>query len=231
MIDVSRRELKYLISDSEALRISKKLSEVMSPDAHNGAEGYTVRSLYFDTLCDSDFEDKIDGYDKRQKIRLRVYDINSANAKLELKEKNGMGQRKRSILINRMEMQQMTEGNYGFLLERGEALAKQLYTFMEMKCYRPKCIVEYDRLAFCTDTNDIRITFDRGLRATEGDFSLFNKDLFLYPVSGTAHVTMEVKYSGFLFTYVKNIISMSDRMQISNSKYCRARAISKRGQI
>lgn len=231
MLEVNRRELKYMISDSEAFRLSGKLSEVMSPDAHNGAEGYVVRSLYFDTLWDSDFEDKLDGYDKRQKIRLRVYDIASGIAKLELKEKDGMSQRKRSILINHMEAQQMAEGNYGFLLERGEALAKQLYSFMELKCYRPKCIVEYDRLAFCTDTNDIRITFDRGLRATEADFSLFNKDLLLYPVSDTAQVTMEVKYSGFMFTYVKNIISMSDRMQISNSKYCMARAISKRGQI
>lgn len=231
MLDVSRRELKYLVSDSEVSRIAGRLSAVMRQDAHNGDKGYLVRSLYFDTLSDRDFEDKVDGYDKRQKIRLRVYDINADTAKLELKEKEGNAQRKRSLLVNRREAQQMIEGDYTFLLERDETLAKYLYTFMMMNCYRPKCVVEYDRLAFYADTNDIRITFDRNLRATEADFELFRSELSLYPVANRAETTMEVKYSGFLFTYMKDIINMSDRMQISNSKYCRARTISKKGRI
>lgn len=231
MLDVSRKELKYLVSDSEVLRIAGRLSAVMRQDSHNGDKGYLVRSLYFDTLSDRDFEDKVDGYDKRQKIRLRVYDTNADTAKLELKEKEGNAQRKRSLLVSRREAQQMIEGDYTFLLERKEALAKYLYTFMVMNCYRPKCVVEYDRLAFYADTNDIRITFDRNLRATEADFELFRGELPLYPVANRAETTMEVKYSGFLFTYMKDIINMSDRMQISNSKYCRARTISKKGRI
>lgn len=230
MLDVNRRELKYLVPDSEVLRIAGRLSAVMCQDAHNGDKGYLVRSLYFDTLSDRDFEDKVDGYDKRQKIRLRVYDINADTAKLELKEKDGNAQRKRSLVVSRREAQQMIEGDYTFLLERSEAFAKHLYTFMVTNCYRPKCIVEYDRLAFCVDTNDIRITFDRNLRATEADFGLFRSGLPLYPVANRAETTMEVKYNGFLFTYVKDIINMSDRMQISNSKYCRARTISKKGR-
>lgn len=230
MLDVSRKELKYLIPDSEVVRIARQLSAVMSRDAHNGEEGYLVRSLYFDTLTDSDFEDKVDGHDKRQKIRIRVYDLHSDTAKLELKEKEGSAQRKRSLSISREEAEQMINRDYTFLLERSEPLARYLYTFMITRCYRPKCIVEYDRLAFCADTNEIRVTFDRNLRATEADFGLFREELPLYPVANRAETTMEVKYNGFLFTYIKNIINVSDQVQVSSSKYCRARMISKRGR-
>jgi len=231
MLDVSRRELKYLVSLADTSSLKKMLSGVMRGDAHNGANGYLVRSLYFDSLYDSDFEDKVDGYDNRKKVRLRVYDFGSQTAKLELKEKSGIAQRKRSLLINRSEAESMLNGNYGFLLDREEELAHKLYTFMTTICYRPKCIVEYDRMAFCEPVNDIRITFDMNLRATEADLAgLFDKNLVLYPVCEKSEVTMEVKYNGFLYTYIKNIISQSDKMQVSNSKYVRARMITKKGR-
>ena len=89
MLEVNRRELKYLISPTEVMYLKQKLAAVLSEDLHNSGNGYMVRSLYFDSLSDRDFEDKVDGYDKRQKIRLRIYDIHSGQAKLELKEKVG----------------------------------------------------------------------------------------------------------------------------------------------
>lgn len=231
MLDVSRRELKYPVSLAEMHLMKNKLTKVMKTDSHNGENGYLVRSLYFDTLWDSDFEEKVDGYDSRQKIRLRVYDLNSGTAKLELKEKTGFAQRKRSLILSRQETEQMMNGEYGFLLDRPESLAHSLYTFMMTKGYRPKCIVEYDRLAYWEDVNDIRITFDMNLRATEAKIDgLFDKNLILYPVADKSEVTMEVKYNGFLYSYIKDIISISNRMQISNSKYIRARMVSKKGR-
>ncbi|MBO5209923.1 MAG: polyphosphate polymerase domain-containing protein [Lachnospiraceae bacterium] len=167
MIDVCRRELKYLVSLRDIASLKKRLSVVMEKDSHNGADGYLVRSLYFDSLYDTDFEEKVDGYDNRKKIRLRVYDFDSQTAKLELKEKEGSSQRKRSLLLNREEAEHLIKGEYEFLLSREEEIAHWLYTYMTMKCYRPKCIVEYDRFAYCEVVNDIRVTFDANLRATE----------------------------------------------------------------
>lgn len=231
MLDVSRRELKYIASLAEMHRIKSKLAVVMKGDSHNKENGYLVRSLYFDTLSDSDFEEKVDGYDSRQKIRLRVYDLDSQTAKLELKEKTGLAQRKRSLLLTRQEAEAMMNGEYGFLLDREETLAHSLYTFIITKGYRPKCIVEYDRLAYWEDVNDIRITFDMNLRATEANLKgLFDKNLVLYPVCSKSEVTMEVKHNGFLYTYIKEIISIANRMQVSNSKYIRARMVSKKGR-
>ena len=230
MLDVSRRELKYLISKQDMYRLKPRLSAILTVDAHSGQEGYRVRSLYFDTLFDSDFEDKVDGYDNRRKVRLRVYDTKDTIVKLELKEKSGSAQRKRSLFLTREEAERMARGDYLFLMERQEPLAQQLYPFLETKCYRPKCIVEYDRGAYCRSENDIRVTFDQNLRATESNFDLFDDGLILYPVAHPNEVTLEVKYRGFLYSHVKKLLNQADRMQVSNSKYCLARTISKRGR-
>lgn len=230
MLDVSRRELKYLLTLSEAQDRMQKLSGIMEPDVHGGADGYLVRSLYFDTLFDSDFEDKVAGYDKRQKVRLRVYGANSDVVKLELKEKEGNCQRKRSLFLTRQEAKQMMDADYTFLMERPESLAHWLYTFLTTRIYRPKCIVEYDRVAYYRQENDTRVTFDCNLRATEADLNSFLEHPQCYPVSSPGEVTMEVKYRGFLYTYIKQTISHTGQMQISNSKYCRARSLTKHGR-
>ena len=37
-----------------------------------GRDGYTIRSLYFDTLHDADYFEKLDGVQLRRKLRLRL---------------------------------------------------------------------------------------------------------------------------------------------------------------
>lgn len=230
MLDVTRTEKKYDIGPLEMADMKRRLGVFMDPDPHNGEKGYLVRSLYFDTLSDTDFEEKVEGYDERQKIRLRVYSTDAQTAKLEVKEKTGGFQRKRSLILNRDEAARMIGGDNRFLPDREEPLARWLYAFLSARCYRPKCMVEYERCALITEHNDTRITFDQNLRASESNFDLFCREAMFYPVSPPGMVTMEVKYSGFLFTYIKNELSRCDKMQISNSKYCRARMISKRGR-
>lgn len=230
MLDVTRTEIKYDIGLCDMADMKRRLAIFMEPDSYNGEKGYLVRSLYFDTLRDADFEQKVQGYDDRQKIRLRIYSADAQTAKLEVKEKEGAYQRKRSLSLDREESARMIQGDYRFLMQREEPLARFLYPFMSVKCYRPKCVVEYDRYACILEHNDTRITFDQNLRASESNFDIFDKHLTLYPVSPPEQVTMEVKYTGFLLTYLKNELNHCDKIQSSNSKYCRARMISKRGR-
>lgn len=231
MLDVTRREMKYDIGLIETASMKRRLGIYMEPDPHNGVTGYMVRSLYFDTPYDSDFEQKVDGYDERQKIRLRVYGADAQTAKLELKEKSDAFQRKRSLTLDREESMRMIGGDYRFLLARPEGLAQWLYAFLCTRCYRPKCVVEYDRFAYILDHNDTRITFDQNLRASEAEFDIFAESPALYPVSPPGAVTMEVKYTGFLLSCLKNELNHCDKTRCSNSKYCRARMISKRGRV
>lgn len=230
VLDISRKELKYDVNFVEAANLKSRLVRIMKADIHNGINGYTVRSLYFDTLRDTDFEEKVDGYDDRRKIRLRIYNASSETIKLEVKEKKDGMQRKRSLLLDREEARRMEQADYTFLTRRKEPLSGWLYTYMTGRCYRPKCVVEYDRFACMLSSNDTRVTFDSRLRASECGLALFDSQAVLYPVSSPDEITMEVKYNGFLMTYVKNELSLYNKMQRSASKYCRARMISKKGR-
>lgn len=190
-----------------------------------------VRSLYFDSIYDKDFEEKADGLLIRRKIRLRIYNSSKSAVKLELKQKEGNAQRKRSLILSEEEARRMTACDYGVLRDRKEPLAHELFYYMTKNIYRPKTIVEYDREAYIANINDTRITFDKHLRATEATYDIFRDNLFFYPVAPHDEITMEVKFNGFLLTYIKDVLSNLDKIQLSNSKYMRARAVSKHGRV
>ena len=219
LLDVLRTEQKYELNMQEMYLINARLSRILTGDAHNHHGGYMVRSLYFDTVNDDDFYDKLDGLEIRRKIRLRVYDPDAATAKLELKEKTGQNQRKRSLSLTREEAVKVQSGDYDVLLFKEDDFARELYSRMKQYCYRPKCIVQYSRTAYAESVNDTRVTLDRDLRATEADLNVFGKDIKLYPVGLTSSCTMEVKFNNFLLSYVKDAVSIADRTQLSASKY------------
>lgn len=110
MQQVLRLEKKYLLTLEEARRMSGKLQQIMHQDPHNGAEGYLIRSLYFDTIVDGDYFDKLDGLEVRRKLRLRCYDPEDAFAKLEMKQKQGEQQKKRSLKLSREEAEALCGG-------------------------------------------------------------------------------------------------------------------------
>ncbi len=226
MNEVYRQEKKYFMTVADMDRLSAKLSKVMIQDAHNGSQGYSIRSLYFDTLYDSDYHEKLDGIELRRKIRLRIYDPASEFAMLEMKQKEGAYQKKRSLRISRKDAEEMAAGRYDNLLRYSNPFAAECYGLMHRKCYRPKTVIEYRRTAFVARENKIRITFDRDIRATECCFELFSPQLNLYPVMDPFNGVLEVKYNGFLLSYIKALINDADRSALSVSKYCLGRSAS-----
>lgn len=226
ILDVLRQEKKYLMSLSETKALYCLLSKVLHEDEHNESSGYLVRSLYFDTLFDHDYYEKEDGMDYRKKIRVRVYSSKAKTAKLEMKEKFGNNQRKRSLTISKEQALSMIEGNYEFLTSMEESFAMELYLLMSMNLYRPKCIVEYDRIAFIVPENNTRLTLDMNIRASESDFNIFSDELNLYPVTSPDDVTLEVKFNNFLLGYVKDLLDSCGKVQVSNSKYILSRSMS-----
>lgn len=230
MLEILRQEKKYLLNIFETERIRFLLDAALPPDSHNGeGKGYMVRSLYFDTPDDTDYREKEDGLGERRKIRLRIYSTKSDTAKLEIKEKRGDFQRKRSLILSRTEAEELAQGRYQCLADRSETFAQEMYTRMEEKLYRPKCIVEYERRAWIVPTNDIRITLDSDIRGTEGNYDLFAENLPLYPVSEIGSTTLEVKFNRFLLSYVRDLLALHGEPQVSASKYCMARKIGMRG--
>ena len=77
-----RHEYKYVISYDEMLKLRTKFNEVLNIDRNYN--GYMIRSLYFDSVNDDDYYDKLNGEMERKKIRLRIYDPNGSLIKLGL---------------------------------------------------------------------------------------------------------------------------------------------------
>lgn len=223
MNKVLREEKKFLISVDEFISLSHKLGQIMISDSHNGTHGYMIRSLYFDTIYDNDYFEKAAGVELRRKIRLRCYDPNADYAMLEMKQKQGANQLKRSLKVSKEDAIELTKGNYLPLLNYKEPFAAECYALMHAKCYKPKTIVEYNRKAFIAKENKIRITFDNNIVSTESSFDLFDPHLNMNPVLDKYDVVLEVKFNGFLLSYIRRLINAANRSELSVSKYVLAR--------
>ena len=78
---------------------------------------------------------------------------------------------------------------------------------------------------FIAKENNIRITFDSNIIATETCFDLFDKKLNMYPVFNKDNTVLEVKYNGFLLQYIKDMLENVSKSELSVSKYCLARTV------
>lgn len=223
---VYREEKKFLINIADFRRHSHHLEQFLIQDEHNGPFGYRVRSLYFDSIYDNDYFEKLDGVELRRKIRLRVYDPSNDFALLEMKQKQGPYQLKRSLRVTREDAQELILGNYTPLLKYHEDFAAECYALMHAQCYRPKTVVEYNRKAFIAKENKIRITFDNQIVSNECDYNIFAPDLILNPVLDPFLVVLEVKYNGFLLDYIKSLLDNVQKSELSVSKYMLARQAS-----
>lgn len=195
----------------------------MAQDPHNGVNGYMIRSLYFDTPYDTDFFEKQAGIELRRKIRLRCYDPKADFAMLEMKQKQGARQLKRSLRVSREDAIRLTKGDYEALLSYSEPFAAEIYGFMKTRVYVPRTIVEYNRKAFIAKENRIRVTFDNRIVSTESCYDLFSERLNMNPVMDPYDVVLEVKFNGFLLNYIQSMINCIDKSELSVSKYVLAR--------
>jgi len=227
MLEVLRQEKKYLINIEQYYYLSRRFGNLLMEDRYSSGDGYTIRSLYFDSLDDKDFEEKIEGVDLRKKIRLRNYGENSQSAKLEMKQKQGIMQKKRSLILNKEQSHRLINGDYSALLGFDSDFAGECFGIMHMQCYRPKAVVAYTRKVFVAKENEIRITFDHHIRGSEVNFDIFSNDMVENIIFDPFLVVMEVKFNGFLLSYIKDIINEVNASELAVSKYCLGRTIGK----
>lgn len=221
---VYRNERKFMLPMSVALGMQEEISRLLEPDEHSADGYYTVRSLYFDSLDNRDYFEKLAGIYSRRKIRLRVYSPDDKSAKLEIKEKKGELQHKQSLIVSREEAQMLCDGEYSFLLDKKSELAMRLYSMMTLKVYRPAALIEYDRRAFVYPEFDTRITFDTAVRSSECCFDVFEKKPPYTDIMSDATV-LEVKYNQKLFAPISKLMKKYNITNSSYSKYSNGRYI------
>ena len=213
-----RHEYKYIIPYSDMLKLRSQLDQVLTLDR---GKSYLVRSVYFDSPDDVDYYDKQGGEMIRKKLRIRIYDVNSDLAKIEIKGKYDYHQLKESLVINKKIVEEIIDGKYGSLLNIDNDLAKKIYVLLQSG-YRPKVIIEYDRIAYISSTTT-RITFDYNIKKSRDFEKFYTNDINYFELTDPKDVVLEVKFDRFLEPYISKILEKYTSRYQSVSKYCLGR--------
>lgn len=213
-----RHEYKYVIPYGDMLELRNKLDKVLTLDRGNP---YFVRSIYFDSPDDEDYYAKQGGEMIRKKLRLRIYDINSDFAKIEIKGKYDYHQLKESLVVSKDVAKKIINGNYSDLLKMDNDLAKRIYVLFQSG-YRPKVIIEYDRAAYITTTTT-RITFDYHIKKSRDFEKFYTNDINYFELTNPNDVVLEVKFDRFLEPYISKILEKYTNRYQSVSKYVMGR--------
>lgn len=224
-----RSELKYYLNDVQTEGLQNQLSHLMNLDSFSeGQDGYRVRSLYFDSIDDECLFEKQSGILQRKKIRLRTYGSSgSGTVKFEIKHKLGQLVRKDSVTLGRDEAEEICNGNYSLLLKQNNPVLNNIYATFVSGAYKPKVIVEYQRVAYVMPVSNIRITFDKHLRSNINHLDLFSTVQDSMPVVLEGKQILEVKFDQFFPDYLKRVISSLSAERMAISKYTLARRFHK----
>jgi hypothetical protein len=216
-----RHEKKYFISTVTQALISERLKRAIRSDENSDEEGgYTVTSLYLDDLFNSAYNEKMAGILDRCKYRIRMYKNNPKNLILEKKIKHGEYIGKVSCKLTNEQYKAIITGQKAeILLDSDNKLLHEVFAKMRVDRLSPKVVVEYDREVYIADQGNVRITFDKKLRA--GLHSLDIAELNYNKISAIAEdrLIMEVKFDAFLPSFIRNLLNETGKENSSISKY------------
>ena len=217
-----RHEWKHEINYSDFLAIRQRMRAVarLDPNAVDGR--YDIRSLYFDNRTDKALREKVDGVNRREKFRIRLYNNDTSFIRLEKKSKlNGLGT-KASAPLSEKEAQKIVDGDLDWMLESGRPLVQELYCKMLYQGLQPKTIVDYTREPFIYDPGNVRVTFDYNIRTGMQCTDFLNPDCITVP-AGDAPIILEVKWDGFLPSIIRDAVQQRGRHTAAFSKYAACR--------
>ncbi|MGN7476639.1 polyphosphate polymerase domain-containing protein [Solibacillus silvestris] len=223
-----RHEMKYYINYLEMPSLRSRISTIMKMDKHSVDEnGYNIRSLYFDSVYDHALYDKNDGIFGREKYRIRIYNKSDKIINLERKSKFGDFIAKESVRISRQEYDAILLGQYECLLQRQEPLVRDFYHALQYRLFKPRVIVDYIRAAYTYELGNVRVTFDKELKAGINGIDLFNDRLTYENILYPEQLVLEVKFDKFLPDNIRQLVQPERFVRSSISKYvlCRERTL------
>lgn len=217
-----RHEWKHQISPADRLALLGRLRAVCQVDGHAVDGQYHIRSLYFDTPEDKALREKLDGVDRREKFRLRYYNLDPTFIRLEKKSKWGGLGTKASAELSAAQAQAIVEGDLDWMPHSGQPLVRELYRKMRSQCLRPKTIVDYTREPFVYVPGNVRVTLDYGLRTGLGCVDFLDPACVTIP-AGEPVTILEVKWDAFLPDVIREAVQLPGRRAAAFSKYAACR--------
>lgn len=191
--------------------MSSVLKNVLTLDPHAAKRGgqYHIRSLYFDTVFNDAYFEKLDGVQDRNKYRMRIYNYSASEIFMECKTKYGSFISKRSAKIPRDLADQLIAADPSGLENTRSGLLRDVYKEMRTNLLHPVVIVDYLREAYLHPAEEVRITFDMQLRSGLGSIDIFNPEIPTIPPFSHDEIILEVKYNRVLPPYIRDLISFA----------------------
>ena len=198
----------------------------MSLDSHTPSCGrYVIHSLYFDDYKDMSLNTTNSGLFKRFKWRIRYYDDDLNYLVLERKEKLCGRCHKKSCRLTLDEYDAIVSGNVDLVYDTSKDLIKEFVRDMMFYDYRPKVIIDYERIAFVEEITNVRITFDMKISASYELENFIDGDYTRFYVNPSGVNVLEVKFDNILPSYIRKIVESYGFKQTSFSKYYYGRRI------
>ena len=199
----------------------------MEKDSHTPDNGrYLIHSLYFDDYKDTTVNTTNSGLSKRFKWRIRYYGDDLDYIVLERKEKINSRCHKKSCKLTLTEYDKIISGNItDIVYDTNKELLKELARDMLIYDYRPKVIVDYERIAYVEEITNVRITFDMKISASYELEHFLDGDYTKFYIQETGENVLEVKFDDILPSYIRNIVESYGFNQTSFSKYYYSRKI------
>ncbi|MBP5160253.1 MAG: polyphosphate polymerase domain-containing protein [Lachnospiraceae bacterium] len=217
-----RHEMKHIINFADLLVIRARMQAVAKADPHAKDGRYLIRSLYFDDPEDRALREKIDGVNRREKFRIRLYNNDPSLIHLEKKSKlNGLGT-KYSADLTAKETQMIIDGNTEWMISCDRPLIRELCFKMKNRGLRPRTIVDYTREPYVYGPGNVRVTLDYDIRTGLDSTELLNPDAVTVP-AGDATILLEVKWDEYLPSAISAAVSVPDRRAGAFSKYAQCR--------
>lgn len=219
-----RHELKFFINIGDYFALKNRLKYIASLDKNAGPSGsYHIRSLYFDNFNDKALMEKVNGYSKREKFRIRYYNDNFNFIRLEKKSKvNGLCT-KFSAPLTKDECEKILNNDIEWMLNSNRPLIQELYFKMKSQILKPKTVVDYTREAYIYKAGNVRITIDSNVRTGICSQDMFNTNLPTMKIPTNDSIILEVKFDEFLPDIIKDVIQTNTRKATSISKYANSR--------
>lgn len=220
-----RHELKYYINYYQYICLKNNIKHVMKQDENADDDGnYSVRSLYFDDIYDTALYEKNYGVFHRKKYRIRIYNNSDEVIKLECKSKFGQYINKEAKNLTIDEYDAILNNDFSFLTNK-TGIMQDFYRGVTDKLLKPKVIVDYQREAYILESGDVRVTFDKGLKAGFNSVDIFDKNLATISIFDDSMVVLEIKYNEYIPQHILNLINLPSHSRVASSKYVMCRVM------
>ena len=231
-LQTNRFELKYIINEQHARAISDYVRAYLPPDEHvqdNTNCSYPIYSLYLDSPTLLLYRQTLQGQKNRFKLRIRFYDdAPTSPAFLEIKRRLTNVIRKERTAVCKDGVLQLlngtrpdpshiiqSNGNRGGSdsLDRFCDLTEEIGAIGAAYVY-------YVREAYVSpDSNNLRVTFDRQIRADKADIQAGLSTPLLGVPTRVNGVVLEIKYVDRFPRWVQNMVYEFDLERSSMAKY------------